>query len=105
MGQNIDRTKAKAEEVTEIARESVLLAISNSQRMRVLGLLRVKGPMTVGMISDVTGMAPGSVSFHLKNFSMPVWQRRQILQMVINEKAGGKPIIVLCVLLLVMMGV
>lgn len=66
MGQNIDRTKAKAEEVTEIARESVLLAISNSQRMRVLGLLRVKGPMTVGMISDVTGMAPGSVSFHLK---------------------------------------
>lgn len=36
---------------------------------------------------------------------MPVWQRRQILQMVINEKAGGKPIIVLCVLLLVMMGV
>lgn len=66
MGQNIDRTKAKAEEVTDIARESALLAISNSQRMRVLGLLRVKGPMTVGMISDVTGMAPGSVSFHLK---------------------------------------
>lgn len=66
MGQNIDRTKSKAGEVAEITRESALLAISNSQRMRVLGLLRVKGPMTVGMISDITGMAPGSVSFHLK---------------------------------------
>ena len=66
MGHNTDRAKSKAGEVAEITRESALLAISNSQRMRVLGLLRVKGPMTVGMISDITGMAPGSVSFHLK---------------------------------------
>ena len=69
MKQNNNRVRKEAEEVTEIARSSTLLAISNSQRMRVLGLLRVEGPMTVGMISDATGMVPGSVSFHLKKLS------------------------------------
>ncbi|MEI5583375.1 MULTISPECIES: winged helix-turn-helix domain-containing protein [unclassified Agromyces] len=40
-------------------------AMAHPMRLRLLGLLRVDGPATVGMLADRTGEAPGSISYHL----------------------------------------
>lgn len=40
-------------------------ALAHPTRLRLLGELRVGGPRTVGMLSDLTGEAVGSVSYHL----------------------------------------
>ncbi|GGR96407.1 transcriptional regulator [Micromonospora fulviviridis] len=40
-------------------------ALAHPTRIRLLGELRIRGPQTVGMLSDVTGEAVGSVSYHL----------------------------------------
>ncbi|MFT8356614.1 MAG: transcriptional regulator [Bifidobacterium aquikefiri] len=52
-----------------IRQDSILLAVANPLRMRILGLLRTEGEKTVGQISELTGVAPGSVSFHLRKLS------------------------------------
>ncbi len=39
---------------------------ANPERMRVLAIVRNLGPCTVGKVSEVTGLAPGSASYHLK---------------------------------------
>ena len=51
--------------ITEISNAAVLRAMANPTRLRILGLLRVLGPQTVGQISAKTGDAPGSISYHL----------------------------------------
>lgn len=48
---------------------STLRVYANSERMRILAVLRKIGPCNVGMISDKIGLAPGSVSYHLKRLS------------------------------------
>lgn len=45
---------------------SALRALANPTRMRVLGLLRTSGPMTVTDICDIIGIASGSASYHLR---------------------------------------
>ena len=40
-------------------------ALAHPTRLRVLGELRVRGPQTVGGLSDLLDEAPGSVSYHL----------------------------------------
>ncbi|MFG2054467.1 helix-turn-helix domain-containing protein [Micromonospora sp. NPDC048930] len=40
-------------------------ALAHPTRLRLLGELRVRGPQTVGMLSDITDEAVGSVSYHL----------------------------------------
>ncbi|WP_218566107.1 ArsR/SmtB family transcription factor [Vallicoccus soli] len=40
-------------------------ALAHPTRLRLLGELRVRGPQTVGMLSEVVDEAPGSVSYHL----------------------------------------
>ena len=52
--------------VTDI---TTLRAMSNPERMRILGLLRNRGVNTVGQISAEIGLAPGSVSYHLKRLA------------------------------------
>lgn len=45
---------------------SSLRAVSNPTRMRILGLLRTRGAMTVGEIGSSVGIASGSVSYHMR---------------------------------------
>ena len=52
-------------EIQEISNAAALRAMANPTRLRILGLLRVQGPQTVGEISTKTGDAPGSISYHL----------------------------------------
>ncbi|KRC62011.1 hypothetical protein ASE14_06380 [Agromyces sp. Root81] len=40
-------------------------ALAHPMRLRILGLLRVDGPSTVGALAERTGEAPGSASYHL----------------------------------------
>ncbi|MGI9822663.1 helix-turn-helix domain-containing protein [Agromyces sp. Marseille-Q5079] len=40
-------------------------ALAHPLRLRILGLLRVNGPHSVGMLVQETGAASGSVSYHL----------------------------------------
>lgn len=55
--------------INEATDSSALRVYANSERMRVLAVLRNIGPCNVGMISDKIGLAPGSVSYHLKRLS------------------------------------
>ncbi|WP_213814628.1 winged helix-turn-helix domain-containing protein [Glaciihabitans sp. dw_435] len=47
---------------TDVKRMRVL---AHPQRLRLLGELRVRGPQTVGLLSEIVDNAPGSVSYHL----------------------------------------
>jgi DNA-binding transcriptional ArsR family regulator len=40
-------------------------ALAHPLRLRILGLLRVDGPQSVGVLAQATGAASGSVSYHL----------------------------------------
>ncbi|GAA1961717.1 ArsR/SmtB family transcription factor [Agromyces allii] len=40
-------------------------ALAHPLRLRILGLLRVGGPHSVGMLVEATGAASGSISYHL----------------------------------------
>jgi DNA-binding transcriptional ArsR family regulator len=55
--------------IRDINQEAILLAVANPARMRILGLLRNEGERTVGQICELLGMAPGSVSFHLRKLA------------------------------------
>ncbi|MFU8872737.1 helix-turn-helix domain-containing protein [Micromonospora sp. SL4-19] len=44
-------------------------ALAHPTRLRLLGELRVRGPQTVGMLTEVTGEAVGSVSYHLSKLA------------------------------------
>lgn len=46
-----------------------LQAMASPIRMRILGVLRVKGAQTVGMIGGQLGEAPGAISYHLGQLS------------------------------------
>lgn len=40
-------------------------AMAHPMRLRIIGMLRVDGPATVGMLAERTGEAAGSVSYHV----------------------------------------
>jgi DNA-binding transcriptional ArsR family regulator len=40
-------------------------ALAHPLRLRMLGILRVNGPQSVGRLAEATGVASGSVSYHL----------------------------------------
>ena len=44
-------------------------ALAHPMRLRILGLLRVDGPATVGMIAERTGEAAGSASYHVQTLA------------------------------------
>lgn len=44
-------------------------AIANPVRMRILGMLRIDGPATVGALAERIGEAPGSVSYHVQTLA------------------------------------
>ena len=44
-------------------------ALAHPVRLRILGILRVEGPATVGALAERTGEAPGSVSHHIQTLA------------------------------------
>ncbi|WP_345800156.1 helix-turn-helix domain-containing protein [Microbacterium sp. AZCO] len=44
---------------------SALRAIAHPLRLKIIGLLRLEGPLTVGALGERVGAASGSVSYHL----------------------------------------
>lgn len=40
-------------------------ALAHPLRLKILGLLRVEGPQSVGRLAEATGAASGSISYHL----------------------------------------
>lgn len=44
-------------------------ALAHPMRLRILGLLRVDGPQSVGMLVEATGAASGSISYHLSTLA------------------------------------
>ncbi|MGR0321073.1 helix-turn-helix domain-containing protein [Agromyces sp. ZXT2-3] len=40
-------------------------AMAHPMRLRIIGILRMDGPATVGMIADQTGESAGSISYHV----------------------------------------
>lgn len=53
-------------EVNDLGR---MRAIANPLRMKILGVLRLDGPATVGTLAERTGEASGSVSYHLQTLA------------------------------------
>jgi DNA-binding transcriptional ArsR family regulator len=54
------------DDVREISDSRVLAAMAHPLRRRMLSLLHVDGPMTVGMLATRTDQAVGNVSHHLR---------------------------------------
>lgn len=48
---------------------SAMRALAHPTRLRLLGELRVRGPQTVGGLSELVDEAPGAVSYHLGKLS------------------------------------
>ena len=44
-------------------------ALAHPLRLKILGLLRVEGPQSVGMLAEATGAASGSISYHLSTLA------------------------------------
>lgn len=44
-------------------------ALAHPLRLKILGLLRMNGPQSVGMLAEATGAASGSVSYHLQTLA------------------------------------
>ncbi|MFF2272362.1 helix-turn-helix domain-containing protein [Agromyces sp. NPDC058136] len=44
-------------------------ALAHPLRLRILGLLRMDGPHSVGMLAEATGAASGSISYHLSTLA------------------------------------
>lgn len=64
--------EASVDEKSEIPRASnseTLKVLANPIRMRILGVLRVKGTQNVGSISSFLGEAPGAISYHLSQLA------------------------------------
>ncbi|GAA1387188.1 helix-turn-helix domain-containing protein [Kitasatospora putterlickiae] len=59
-------TEPSARAVRQIADSRVLAALTHPVRRRLLDLLAVDGPATVGLLAERTGQAVGSISHHLK---------------------------------------
>ncbi|MFF5172214.1 ArsR/SmtB family transcription factor [Micromonospora sp. NPDC000089] len=53
-------------QVRQITDSRVLAAMSHPLRRRLMDVLKVDGPSTVGMLADRTGQAPANVSHHLR---------------------------------------
>lgn len=55
-----------------------LKAVANPERLRIIAYLRSEGECTVGAIADALGLAPGSVSYHLKLLEKAGYAKRSV---------------------------
>ncbi|WP_328852096.1 helix-turn-helix domain-containing protein [Micromonospora globbae] len=53
-------------DVRQVTDSRVLAALSHPLRRRLMDVLKVHGPTTVGLLAERTGQAPANVSHHLK---------------------------------------
>jgi DNA-binding transcriptional ArsR family regulator len=56
-------------QIRQVSDARVLVALSHPLRRRILAMLKLDGPMTVGMLSDRTDHAVGSISHHLRTLA------------------------------------
>lgn len=64
-----DETQRREPSRIELHDLGRMRALANPARMRLLGLLRLDGPATVGVLAERLGEAPGSVSYHLQTLA------------------------------------
>ncbi|MFF7455525.1 ArsR/SmtB family transcription factor [Kitasatospora sp. NPDC008115] len=64
-----ESTGPDAHGVRQIADARVLAALTHPVRRRLLDLLAVDGPATVGLLAERTGQAVGSISHHLRTLA------------------------------------
>ena len=57
--------RRRAEGSIDLHDAGPMRALAHPLRLRILGLLRVEGPQSVGALAQATGAASGSVSYHL----------------------------------------
>ena len=57
--------RRRAEGSIDLHDAGPMRALAHPLRLRILGLLRVEGPQSVGALVQATGAASGSVSYHL----------------------------------------
>jgi DNA-binding transcriptional ArsR family regulator len=58
----MDQDDSKTRRLTD---PRAMRALAHPLRLRLLGELRVRGPQSVGMLSDLVDEAPGSISYHI----------------------------------------
>lgn len=58
-----------AERTIDLHDAGSMRALAHPMRLRILALLRVDGPHSVGMLAGATGAASGSVSYHLSTLA------------------------------------
>ncbi len=54
-----------AENSIDLHEAGPMRALAHPMRLRILGILRMEGPKSVGMLAEATGAASGSVSYHV----------------------------------------
>ncbi|WP_031076350.1 ArsR/SmtB family transcription factor [Streptomyces sp. NRRL WC-3742] len=62
----MDETTRRPQDTRAISDARVLAALTHPLRRRLMDLLKVDGPGTVGQLAERTGQAVGNVSHHLK---------------------------------------
>ncbi|GAA1055484.1 transcriptional regulator [Agromyces luteolus] len=60
-----DAERPPAESSVHLHDPGPMRAMAHPMRLRIIGLLRMEGPATVGMLSAKTGESAGSVSYHM----------------------------------------
>ena len=59
----------RAEGAIDLHDAGPMRALAHPMRLRILGVLRVEGPQSVGALAQATGAASGSVSYHLSTLA------------------------------------
>jgi DNA-binding transcriptional ArsR family regulator len=57
------------DDVRQVTDSRVLTAMAHPLRRRLLAILKVEGPMTVGMLAERTDQAVGNISHHLRTLA------------------------------------
>ncbi|WP_353813324.1 helix-turn-helix domain-containing protein [Agromyces sp. SYSU T00266] len=60
-----DPERPTAESNVRLHDPGPMRAMAHPMRLRIIGLLRMEGPATVGMLAATTGESAGSVSYHM----------------------------------------
>jgi DNA-binding transcriptional ArsR family regulator len=66
-----EKPKARGKRITsdpgtrQLTDPRAMRALAHPLRLRLLGELRMRGPQSVGMLSDLVDEAPGSISYHI----------------------------------------
>jgi DNA-binding transcriptional ArsR family regulator len=67
-GSGVDPSRSDPSRI-DLHDAGAMRALAHPMRLRILGLLRVDGPATVGMIAERTGEAAGSASYHMQTLA------------------------------------